>query len=63
MQEIDPIATATTSLLAAVAETLHGGDPNRLRGPYAAVMRAKGQGKAAAAVDKLPRLPWVKPKR
>jgi len=63
MHQIDPVEQAQAQLLAAVGETLRGGDPNRLRAPYQALLRARGQGKAAKAVDDLPVLPYVKPQR
>ena len=61
MLETDPISTASQSLQTAVADVLRGGDPNRLRAPYAALMRARGQGKIAREIEKLPALAYVKP--
>jgi len=62
MLEVDPIATAQTSLLSVAMEVMRGGDPNKLRGPLAALLRAKGQGKQARELEALPPVPYVKPK-
>ena len=61
MLETDPISQAYTALLNAVWEVLRGGDPNRLKVPYAAAMRAKGMGKHAKSAMELPALPYTKP--
>lgn len=61
MLETDPIQSAARSLHSVVAEVLAGGDPNRLRGPYCALMRAMGQGKRAREIEALPQVPWVRP--
>ena len=62
MLESDPITAASTALQAAALDVLKGGDPNRLRGPYVAYLRALGRGKQANLVALLPPLAWTKPK-
>lgn len=61
MLETDPISTAQSSLSAACLEVLKGGDPNRLRGPVCALLKATGQGKRAREIEQLPPLPYTKP--
>lgn len=63
MLETDPIANATAALQATVMEVLKGGDPNKLRGPYCAMLRAMGRGKFARVVEELPPLPYRKVQR
>lgn len=63
MLETDPIAQASTSLVNVCLEVVSGGDPNRIKGPLLAYLRAKGQGKQAMAIAALPPMPYVKPKR
>jgi hypothetical protein len=63
MLETDPIDQAQRSLASVCLEVLRGGDPNRLKGPTCALLRAKGQGKQAREIEQLPPLPWTKPKR
>lgn len=62
MLETDPIAVANRALLAVAEEIMRGGDPNRLRGPLCALMRAQGQGKKAKLIEQLPPLPYQKRK-
>jgi hypothetical protein len=61
MLETDPIDQAQRSLASVCLEVLRGGDPNRLKGPTCALLRAKGNGKQAREIDALPPLPYVKP--
>lgn len=61
MLETDPITNAQATLLGACQAVLRGGDPNQLKGPTAALLRAKGQGKVAMAILALPSLPYIKP--
>ena len=63
MLQTDPIASASTALIAASLDVLKGGDPNRLRGPYCAYLRAIGRGKQAREVEALPVLPYTKVKK
>lgn len=60
MLETDPIQSAQHTLQAAVGSVLRGADPNLLRGPYCALLRATGQGKYAKLVEQLPPVPFVK---
>jgi hypothetical protein len=60
MLETDPITQATASLTAAALDVLKGGDPNRLRGPIVAMLRATGQGKRAREIEQLAPLAYVK---
>jgi hypothetical protein len=61
MMETDPISTASQSLQAAVETVLKGGDPNLLKAPYMALLRARGNGKQARVVEGWERLVYVKP--
>ena len=61
MLEVDPIPQAQQSLLSECQAVLKGGDPNRLKGPVCALLRAKGQGKLARELMELPALAYVKP--
>lgn len=63
MLQTDPISMAQTSLASACLEVLKGGDPNKLRGPVCALLKATGQGKRAREIEQLPPLPYIKPKR
>jgi hypothetical protein len=61
MLETDPISQAQSSLASVCLEVLRGGDPNKLKGPFCALLRAKGQGKQAREIEGLPPLPYTKP--
>jgi len=61
MLETDPISQAQSGLASVCLEVLRGGDPNKLRGPVAALLKATGRGKQAREIEQLPQLPYVKP--
>lgn len=61
MMQTDPIDQAQRSLASVCLEVLRGGDPNKLKGPFCAYLKAKGQGKQANEIMALPPLPYVKP--
>lgn len=60
MLETDPIAQANTALLSVAMEVIRGGDPNKLKGPLCQLLKAKGQGKQARALEALPPVEWPK---